>query len=223
MIHWKPRQLDRYSVSIAFLILAGLLVTMALTGVEGLQPAEVLRVLSMWGFAEELIFTSVGIIVLAFFAGRGKNRAVAVGGVVLLLLANSTMVGPANLLTTYPTDLGTDRATLLELADQNPNKNIAGEIPVLLRLGETIGTGRLTMPWSRLGDRLRALTDIDVVSADGPYEFLSAGFAGGETQEVGMLGTIPVSVVGDGDDYLWVEGPDNIYVVARDLLTAEKS
>lgn len=224
MIQWKPRQLDLYSVSIALLILAGLLVTMASTGVEGLQPAEVLRLLSAWGFAEELIFTSVGLIILAFFAGRGKNRAVAVGGIVLLLLANSTMAGPANLIPNYPTSLGTDRDTLLELAETDPHLPISQEIPVVLRLGEVLGTARLTIPLFELADRIRAFTDVDVVSEVGPHGFPVENLPQlGVGRIIGLLGDVPISVIGEGDEYLWLDTPDGIYIVARELLVDSTS
>ncbi len=219
MIRWKQRQLDRFGVSIAVLTLAGLGFVVAQTGAEGLQPVEVLRVLSVWGFTEELIFTSVGLIVLAFLAGRDKNRSVAVGGIVLLLLANSTMAGPANLIPNYPTALGIERDTLLFLAETDPHTPIFEEIPVVLRMGEVLGDARLIIPLFDFADRIRAFTDVNVISESGPYDFPVDNLPElGEEMSLGLLGAIPVSVIGTSDEYVWLNAPDGIYIVARELL-----
>lgn len=221
MNRWKLRHLDRYSGYIALVALAGLFVLVAQSSAEGLPPAEFLGVLSAWGFAEELIFTAVGLIVLAFLAGRGKDKAVMVAGIALILLANSTMAGPANLLTTFPTDLGTDRPTLLELAEKSPNPTIVDQIPVVLRLGEVLGTARLVTPPSMpgFGYRLRALTEIDVSFEETPPRpSRDELVALGEEQMVGMLVTTPVSVIGEGVEYIMLGGPDGVFIVASDLL-----
>ena len=224
MIRWKQRQLDRYGVSIALLILTGLGFLVARTGAEGLQPVEVLRVVSVWGFAEELIFTSVGLIVLAFMAGRGKNGPVAIGGIVLLLLANSTMAGPANLIPNYPTAIGIERETLLFLAETDPHPPIYEEIPVVLRMGEVLGNARLIIPLFDFADRIRAFTDVDVISEIGPYDFPVDNLPElGEEVSLGLLGAIPVSVIGKSDEYVWLNAPDGIYIVARELLVDSTS
>ena len=218
VISAPQRLFGKFSGVIVLVAFAALIFEIPQSGTPDLA-IKVLHDLTAWGFLSELALAVGGTIVLSFLAGARK-KWVALGAVVVILTANSTMAVLSNSFSTYPTRLGTQSDTLLALAEESPNTAISTQMPTVIRIGEDLGDATLFMPALRVEYQIRAFTDIDVIVAQDSLVLSARGSELRESRFIGFLGETEVWLIGENaDTYFWIEtSHDSVLIVAEELM-----
>lgn len=173
---------------------------------------ELAGTLSQLGLLSALSATVVGVFALGFIAGKGRRgvTALALGLVVIAGAWTSPAFGTR---THYPVVSGLHRESLVELAQESPNPTIVSGIGVLLRLGSILGEARLLVPDEAIAARVRAFTDLNVVTVESQPDEIERD---DEPRLVlGPFGEAKLILVGDGSDdvYTWTTQNDGTILI----------